>query len=369
MTPTRYGLIGAGMMGQEHIRNILLLPDTEIAAIVEPDPAMRDAALALAGSRARVFDDAAALAAAGGCDAVVVCTPNDLHLDALRTLRPAGLPILCEKPLATNAADCRDLIGLYEGGPPVWVAMEYRYMPPVALLLEALAAGRAGSPRMMSIREHRFPFLQKVGNWNRSQRRTGGTMVEKCCHFFDLMRLALGRNPVRIYASGGADVNHRDEFALPQRPEMIDNAFVVVDFDGGLRAMLDFCMFAEGAQWQETVTVTGDAARLDAYVPGPARFAPGGVERSAEFAVSSRADKIERRQSVPVDPRVLEAGDHHGSTFFQHERFLAMVRGGGAPEVTLEDGYWSVLMGEAAETSARLGQPVAFDAQGDMVAA
>lgn len=35
--------------------------------------------------------------------------------------------------------------------------------------------------------------------------------MEKCCHFFDLMRLFAGANPVRVMASGGVDVNHKDE--------------------------------------------------------------------------------------------------------------------------------------------------------------
>ena len=45
---------------------------------------------------------------------------------------------------------------------------------------------------MLSIREHRLPFLQKVDDWNRFNKNTGGTLVEKCCHFFDLMRRIIG---------------------------------------------------------------------------------------------------------------------------------------------------------------------------------
>ena len=53
--------------------------------------------------------------------------------------------------------------------------------------------------------------LRKVDDWNRFSSRTGGTLVEKCCHFFDLMRLILKSEPTRILASGGQDVNHLDE--------------------------------------------------------------------------------------------------------------------------------------------------------------
>ena len=65
-----------------------------------------------------------------------------------------------------------------------------------------------GALRMLAVREHRFPFLHKVGDWNRFSRNTGGTMVEKCCHFFDLMNRLAGESPDRVFASGGQDVNH-----------------------------------------------------------------------------------------------------------------------------------------------------------------
>lgn len=50
-----------------------------------------------------------------------------------------------------------------------------------------------------------------MNNWNRFNVNTGGTLVEKCCHFFDLMRLFASANPVSVMASGGMDVNHKDE--------------------------------------------------------------------------------------------------------------------------------------------------------------
>jgi predicted dehydrogenase len=245
---------------------------------------------------------------------------------------------------------------------PVWVAMEYRYMPPVERLRKELGRGRAGTPRMIAIREHRFPFLEKVGDWNRFSSRTGGTLVEKCCHFWDLMRLIANSDPVRVYASAAMDVNHKDESYDGQTPDIIDNAFVTVDFANGMRGMLDLCMFAEGSKWQEVVSVTGDAARIDACVPGPARFQPGGVERHSEVHISDRRTKRVSRSKILVDEEILRAGDHHGSTFFQHRKFFDLVRTGqGTPEVTLEDGLWAVRVGEAAEESARTGQAIAFD--------
>lgn len=360
MSTIRYGLIGAGMMGQEHIRNIALLEGTEVTALADPDAGMRALACNLAGGSVRAFADHRDLLAADLCDAYLVATPNDLHFALMHDVLATAKPIICEKPLAIRSSECRELMRLAEGrAAPVWVAMEYRYMPPVARLIAEVHAGTSGTPRMMSVREHRFPFLKKVGDWNLFNARTGGTLVEKCCHFFDLMRLTLRADPVRVYASAGADVNHKEERYADVEPDILDNAYVNIDFDNGTRAMLDLCMFAEGSYWQEVISVTGDRARVEAFVPGPARFTRDRLERHSEIAISDRLEKEERREVIDVDDRILRAGDHHGSTFFQHERFLDLVRRGhGDPEVSLADGYWSVLVGEAAEASARSGQSV-----------
>lgn len=365
MSDIRYGLIGAGMMGQEHIRNIQLLDGVAVSAVADPDEGMRQRSAVLAGATA-TFADYRDLLDADACDAYLIAAPNDLHFELLRACLATDRPVLCEKPLATRASDCLELMTLAAASTaPVWVAMEYRYMPPVARLLDEVRAGTVGRPRMMAIREHRFPFLRKVGDWNRFTARTGGTLVEKCCHFFDLMRLALDARPVRVYASAGVDVNHRDERYAGEVPDIVDNAFVIVDFDDGTRAALDLCMFAEGSHWQEVVTVTGDRGRVEACVPGPARFSPDGRERVSEIAIADRQRRQEHREIVPVDERILRAGDHHGASFYQHQRFLALVRDGcGVPDVTLEDGYWAVLVGEAAESSARTGQPVGLRAAG-----
>ena len=368
MKTVRYGIVGTGMMGQEHIRNIQLLPGTEIVAIADPNTEMRAMAADLAGPGCTAYSDHKSLLSAGGCDALVLAVPNHLHRAILADLLPGDLPLLVEKPLGLDGSECREIMAMAASRQaPVWVAMEYRYIPPVARLIDELRAGAAGRPRMIAIREHRYPFLSKVDHWNRFQAFTGGTMVEKCCHFFDLMRLLSGSEAVRVYASGGMDVNFLEETFNGGKADILDNAFVIVDFANGVRAMLDLCMFAEGSYWQETVSVTGDEARIDALVPGPARFWPGGEERPSQIVISPRADKIERREDIHTDAAILNAGDHHGSTYFQHERFVALVRDGGVPDVSLEDGAKAVEIGAAAEESARTGMPVSFDYSADWV--
>ena len=143
---------------------------------------------------------------------------------------------------------------------------------------------------------------------------------------------------------------------------VIGESEYIVDFENGTRGMLDLCMFGEGSNWQEVVSVTGSKARIDACIPGPARFSSSGEERHSQLVISDRHTKGEITENVLVDKAILKAGDHHGSSFFQHQKFLEMVRSGNnTPQVSLDDGLWSVRIGEAAELSARSGQAVSMD--------
>ena len=169
-------------------------------------------------------------------------------------------------------------------------------------------------------------------------------MVQKCCPFFDLMRTIARAEPVRVYCSGAMDVNHRDERYDGRTPDIIDNSYTTVDFDNGVRALLDLSMFAEGAENQEEITAVGDRARLEVFVP------------SGELVHSPRTGfmnpKQVTRSHVAVDPAALAAGNHHGATFYQHQAFARAVRGEGVVEVTAEDGLRAVAIGVAAEMSA-----------------
>ncbi len=362
--PTTYGIIGCGMMGQEHLRNIALLPDAEVGAVYEPNAGMRAAAQAFAPG-ARFYDTLDALLADDSLDCMLIASPNYLHLDQLEQMaRTRPVPVLVEKPLFTSIDDAARVAAFARDYPaPVWVAMEYRYMPPVATFLDA-AASATGGIKMLSVREHRFPFLEKVGDWNRFNAQSGGTFVEKCCHFFDLMRLALGSEPVRVMASGGQDANHLDERYDGKTPDILDNGYVIVDFASGARAMLELCMFAEGAMYQEELTAVGPAGRIESFVPGPGRFWPKdrGPAPVPKVVLSPRDRSGISEIEVPVDPEILDAGDHNGSTFYQHQKFLELVRGSrSAAEVTIEDGRMAVLMGLAAQLSIAEGRAVLMD--------
>jgi len=149
METINYAVIGSGMMGQEHIRNLAIVNETQ--------------------------NWQSNIVATENVDAYVIVTPNFTHHAIITELLPLQKPILAEKPVCTTLSQCTDLLKQLTNYPAAfWVAMEYRYMPPTAKFIERLREGVVGSMRMLTIKEHRYPFLEKVDDWNRFSENTGG---------------------------------------------------------------------------------------------------------------------------------------------------------------------------------------------------
>ena len=363
-TVIRYGIIGTGLMGCEHIRNLVAIPGTSVAAIADPHVPSREAARAALGDAhtAAEFDDYRTMLTSGLIDAVVICTPNFTHaavLDDIFTLAP-DLHVMVEKPLCTTVDDAKNVVAraaTHRG--VVWMGLEYRYMPPVAQFLGQLTTENIGTLKMISIREHRFPFLIKVGDWNRFSKNTGGTLVEKCCHFFDLMNLAVGARPVRVYASGGQDVNHLNERypgnPAGEVPDILDNAFVIVDYANGARGLLDLCMFAEASKNEQELVGVGDRGKVESKVTeGTVTVGRRIPTRPDGHPSPNKLIEID----ASTDVRVGHIGYHHGASYLEHLGFIDAIRLGQPPAVTVEEGLWSVAVGVAAHRSIDEGRPV-----------
>lgn len=343
----RYGIIGTGMMGCEHIRNLVKMDDVDIVAVADPDENSRTWARQACGNTFSpdVYPDYRDLLARDDVDAVLIASPNFTHIEVMRAVFQTDKHVMLEKPMCTTLADASEIIASAESHKGmIWVGLEYRYMAPIAATLEHLK--KVGNVRMCSIREHRFPFLKKVGDWNRFNENTGGTLVEKCCHFFDLMNLIIPSQPERVFASGAQDVNHLDERYEGRAPDIIDNAYVIVDYAGGERAMLDLCMFAEGVKHEQQLVVTGDMGRIETTVPGD------------ELLFSQRAS--DNYETIPIhqDRRIKETGFHHGASYLEHLAFTDAIRQGREPAVTVVDGLNSILLGIAGQRSIETGAPV-----------
>ena len=364
-TQKRYAIIGCGMMGREHMANLALIDGAELVAIADPDEGSLQAAGAVAEAlnmHVSLYKDADDMLAKEAPDAVIIASPNHTHFNVVQPVMETGAAILLEKPMCSRAQLAKTLEKAASAyGSLFWVGLEYRYMPPVTRFIERVHAGDAGDIKMLAIREHRFPFLKKVGDWNRFNSNSGGTLVEKCCHFFDLMRHILRDEPVSVFASGAQDVNHLSESYSGQVPDIIDNAFVMVDFAGGTRAVLDLCMFAEGSEEQEEISAVGSLGKLEVKLPSSqVVFSQrhGQVDDKGQRIPDRKRPEIEQ-VSTPAD--ALAAGSHHGATYFQMHDFHEALIHNTAPLITARDGYRSVVMGAAAQESIATKQPVAID--------
>ena len=360
----RYGIIGCGSMGREHIENLQAMgPDAgvRVSALADPHDASLDAARAICREPPRVFADHRELLQSGLCDAVVIATPNFTHVQMLRdALALPSLHILVEKPLVTRIADGLEVVKLAQGRSGlVWVAQEYRYMPPVAELIRIAHGGGVGRIQQVAIREHREPFYPKVGDWNRFSANTGGTLVEKCCHYFNLMDLILQERPRRVFASGGQRVNHLDESYDGQRPDILDSAYVVLEYPSGARAMLDLCMFAEGSLDNEHVVVVGDQGKLESLLPSQ-ELRHSRREDWGRRAAWGQTSGTGRGASVKLvrDTGIKYLGHHFGASWVEHVRFAAAVREGRPAEIGLEEGLRAVATGLAAHKSIDEGRVV-----------
>ncbi len=344
-------------MGMEHLGNLLAL-DANVTAVADPHPPSRDEVQRAwnshdAGPALREFETHRELLSYDLCDAVVVSSPNMTHIDILADIFAADIHVLVEKPLCTTVEDCLKVIDLAENSDyssVAWVGMEYRYMPPIARLIEIAASEILGNLRMVAIREHRFPFLHKVGQWNRFNHNTGGTLVEKCCHFFDLMDTIMDARPEQVYATGGRDVNHFDEIYDGQQPDILDNAYVVIDYPNRTRGMLDLCMFAEATRNQEEVVVVGDVGKAEAFVP----------EDIVRLGLRGTHNIGNVETEVITDDNIAFEGGHHGSSYLEMARFFSAIREGAEAEVTLLDGLWAVAVGVAGQVSIEKNRPVAM---------
>ncbi len=365
----RYGVIGTGMMGGEHILDLNHVAGARVVALADPVASSLEWGLgcvadgpdgAAAKERTATYSDHRELLADPNVDVVVVTSPNHTHAAVLADALATDKHVLVEKPLCTTVDDCKRVVdAAAERDAITWMGQQYRYMPTPAAMLDLIATGVCGTTHMVSIREHRNPFLQKVGNWNRFSRNTGGTLVEKCCHFFNLMHLVAGAHATRVMASGGQDVNHLDEYyeidGRQERSDILDNAFVIVEFSNGVRGALDLCMFAEGGRYEQELTITGDAAKLEATVPGDTVWVG---ERSKAAGHTHHMGMGVREVPAPMDPRVPYPEFHEGASYIEHLMLVDAIRAGEPEKVTVEEGMWAVAIGAAAHRSIDERRPV-----------
>ena len=352
-----FGYIGCGMMGLEHMRNTLLVGRARIGGVFDTsarsvDHALRAIARSVEGDAPTVYASLDEACNDPATDALVIATPNFTHLDVLRVAVRADKPIFLEKPIATTVADAFEVCRLAAShDKTIRPGLQYRYK---AVYREAIAEvfdrGSVGTVHSINMLEHRFPFLDKVGQWNKFNAFTGGTLVEKCCHYFDLMNLFAGGRPAQIHAIGNQAVNFRKFSYENRQADGLDQAHVNIRYDNDVIGSFSLCMFVPGSR--EELIVCGDTGRLHA-----SEQALMGQENQNTLDVWS-GENGASRTSTPAYPSYIANAGHHGATFFEHVAFAEDLSSGGYRGPSLAEGFWSVVVGAAAQLSIERGDAV-----------
>ena len=352
-----FGVIGCGMMGQEHIYNALLVGRAKIGGLYDPAAKSIDAATRLIARNGqqeapRIYASLAQAGAAPDTDALILATPNYTHIDVVRTVVGSNKALFVEKPIATTVADAFELCQLAAAhSQPVRFGLQYRYKSVYAEALtevfERRSVGRVHSVNML---EHRFPFLDKVQQWNKFSAYTGGTLVEKCCHYFDLMNLFSGGNPERVFAVGNQAVNFHNFVYDNKKADGLDQAQLSIQYDNGVIGGFSLCMFTPGTR--EELVVCGDAGRV--HASESARLGEANENRLEVWRGENAASSVR----APEYPSYITKAGHHGSTFFEHLSFVDELSGGEVSGPNLADGLWSVAVGAAAQLSIERGAAV-----------
>jgi predicted dehydrogenase len=140
--PVRVAVVGAGLIGQQHILRTRNEPDAVLAAIVDPMPKAEELARSLG---TRWFPNLEAMLGADRPDGVIIATPNQLHVANGLTCVEAGLPMLMEKPVSDDVSGGWRLIEAAErAGVPILVGHHRRHSPLIRTAKEIVASGRLG---------------------------------------------------------------------------------------------------------------------------------------------------------------------------------------------------------------------------------
>ena len=294
--------------------------------------------------------------------------PNGLHAEPCIAAARAGKHVLCEKPLARNAAEALEMLTAVRAAGVVHMCgFNYRFLPAVRLAKHLIADGRCG--RLLQFRarylqsslaDPAFPF-----RWRSDHAHAGhGVLGDLGSHVVDLARFLVGE-PVRVTGSLATFITERPLEDAPDRrlPVTVDDAFqAIVEFAGGASGVLEASKVCLGSKNRLEFEVNG--------TDGSLRFT---LERMNELEVYLRSDEATplagfRHVNVTeaAHPFMASWWPRHPLGWdqtFVHEigcLFDAIEgRGAIAPYgATFEDGYRAAVLCDAIAESAERGSPV-----------
>ncbi len=201
---TRVGVVGVGAIAQvAHLPVLAGRDDVEIVAVCDNDRPKAQALAARFGIQ-NVYDDIEDLLRHTRPDAVVICTPNHLHEVHVLTALSAGVPVLCERPLALSSSGVEKIIAASgKSGKPVIVGMNHRYRSDVQAVRAFVSGKELGTLRAVRAGWYVFRTSRAELGWRQRQAEAGGgAMLDLGLSLVDLgLWLAPGYTPQTVTAA------------------------------------------------------------------------------------------------------------------------------------------------------------------------
>jgi myo-inositol 2-dehydrogenase/D-chiro-inositol 1-dehydrogenase len=323
-THVKVGVIGTGIMGELHARNLHgRLKGAELVAVADLD-LTRAQALAAELGGATAYSDGHELIEDPQVDAVVVSSPNPTHAAYVLACLQADKPVMCEKPLATTPADATQVIEAEARGGRrrVQVGFMREFDPAHAAVRAAVRAGRVGQPVMFRA----IHVNRSVGERRMSPNEV---ITDSIIHDIHSARFLMQREISTVYVT-----------TLPAEPGNVETCRLLTvscRFDNGALGLMDvnieagygYAVSAEVVGTEGTAT-TGDPHRL--------------TVRS----------QLERHQDITANFR--ERFEY--AYLAELDAWLSSVRTGDALGPSSWDGYASLAVADACRESVASGQPV-----------
>ena len=209
----RAGVVGLGFMGRHHIAQLEKLPEVQVVAIADVEPARRQNKVTISGnmqlpspdtdfSSLQAFADGRELIAQADVDFVSICAPSDLHAELAVLAAEAGRHIVVEKPMALTTADCDRMIeAARRNGVELMVAQCVRFWPEYTYLQETLETGRLGKLLRADFARRGAQPVWSWQGWMNDAARSGGAILDLHIHDVDFVSYMLGL-PEQVYATG-----------------------------------------------------------------------------------------------------------------------------------------------------------------------
>lgn len=267
----------AHMHAASYAEGLKKLPNVELVAIFD-DNAERGKEVADQFKTTHYADQEVFLAQE--MDAVVICSENNRHKEMVLNAAKAKKHILCEKPLATNVADAKEMIQVCEDeGVTLQTAYPVRFSSPIRELKEMIDAGDLGE--IVAFRTTNRG--QNPGDWFIDKEKSGGgAVLDHTVHMVDIMRWYLGEEITEVEAIVDSYFHNID----------IDDAGIInFEFENGVIASHDasWSRFTEYPTWGDaTIEVIGTKKTVTADCFGENFRVYGQGSKSLEFVPFGR---------------------------------------------------------------------------------